>query len=418
MYDYEQAVFISYAWGEENEIIVNQLDQALHGRGMKIIRDKRDLEYTGSIKNFMERIGTGDCVIVVISDKYLKSPNCMFELVEIAANKQFEKRIFPVVLADADIYKIKGKFQYIKHWEDQIKELKELLKEVDPTNLQDIYDQLNLYDRIRDNISRLTGILSDMNALTPDMHRHSDFNQLYATIEKRMKERLATPVARRTYVAEERVEERQDFEPETILIPEGLFWLGKDPGEGVKDYDTPLHQISLPVYRISKYPVLNREYAAFITQSGTQVSAPLVGFSGLNPKDGLEDQPVKGVTLEDARAYCNWLSEMTERKYDLPNEAQLEKTYQGPYGCLDIVEDIYLWTCTLWGEDLSPPKYRYPWKNDGRNNPNANSQIRRVVCRYKKVDGADRPQRAGRSGQFPKKPLSPERYSFRVVMNI
>lgn len=209
-----------------------------------------------------------------------------------------------------------------------------------------------------------------------------------------------------------------DYEPKTIYIAEGSFWMGSDPGEGIKDYDTPRHKVSLPTYRISKYPVLNREYAAFITQSGTQVSAPLVGFSGLNPKDGLEDQPVKGVTLEDASAYCKWLSEMTERKYDLPNEAQLEKTYQGPYGCLDIVEDIYLWTCTLWGEDLSPPKYRYPWKNDGRNNPNANSQIRRVVCRYKRVAGTDTSHRESRSGQFPKKPLSPERYSFRVVMNI
>ena len=412
MSDYERAVFISYAWGEENEIIVNQLDEALQARGMKIIRDKRDLDYTGSIKMFMERIGTGDCVIVVISDKYLKSPNCMFELVEMAGNKQFEKRIFPVVLADADIYKIKGKFQYIKHWEVQIKELKELLKEVDPTNLQDIYEQLNLYDRIRDNISRVTGILSDMNALTPEMHRDSEFNQLYAAIEKRMKERLATPVP--VALADEF--EREDFEPDTVLIPEGSFWLGSEPGEGVKEHDTPRHQVSLSVYRISKYPVLNREYAAFI-QSGTEVSAPLVGFSGLNPKDGLEDQPVKGVTLEDASAYCKWLSEMTKRKYDLPNEAQLEKAYQGPYGCLDIVDDIYLWTCSLWGEDLSPPKYRYPWKNDGRNNQNANSQIRRVVCKYKKVAGADTSYRYSRSGQYPKKPLSPERYSFRVVMN-
>ena len=210
------------------------------------------------------------------------------------------------------------------------------------------------------------------------------------------------------------------FEPETVFIPQGSFWLGSDPGEGVKDYNTPRHKVSLPNYRISKYPVLNREYAEFVTRSETQISAPLVGFSGLNPKDGLEDQPVKGVTLEDARAYCKWLSDMTKRKYDLPNEAQLEKAYQGPYGCFDIIEDIYLWTCTLWGENLSPPdsKYQYPWqKDDGRNNPNANSQIRRVVCRYKKAAGADASYRESRSGQFPKKPLSPERYSFRVVMN-
>ena len=43
-------------------------------------------------------------MIVVVSDKYLRSPNCMFELVEIAENQQFHDRVFPIVLVDANIY--------------------------------------------------------------------------------------------------------------------------------------------------------------------------------------------------------------------------------------------------------------------------------------------------------------------------
>lgn len=89
--------------GRESEAIVNQIDTALQQRGLKIIRDKRDLGYKGSISAFMERIGQGNCVIVVISDKYLRSPNCMFELVEIAEGKQFHDRVFPIVLADTDL---------------------------------------------------------------------------------------------------------------------------------------------------------------------------------------------------------------------------------------------------------------------------------------------------------------------------
>lgn len=191
MSEYEQAVFISYAWGGEREDIVNKIDDSLQKRGIKIIRDKRDLGYKGSIKTFMERIGTGDCVIVVISDKYLKSPNCMFELVEIAANKEFGDRIFPVVLADADIYKPVNQLQYIKYWETQLKELNDSLEGVGRVNLQGIYEQLDLYDRIRDNISKLTAILSDMNTLTPDMHSDSDFETLYNAIVKRLQENVA-----------------------------------------------------------------------------------------------------------------------------------------------------------------------------------------------------------------------------------
>ena len=60
-----------------SEEIVNQIDEALQKQGIQIIRDKLDLGYKGSIIGFMERIGQGNCVILVISDKYLRSPNYM-----------------------------------------------------------------------------------------------------------------------------------------------------------------------------------------------------------------------------------------------------------------------------------------------------------------------------------------------------
>ena len=188
MQEYEQSVFISYAWGGESEETVNQIDQALQQRGLKIIRDKRDLGYKGSISAFMERIGGGNCVIVVISDKYLRSPNCMFELVEIAEGKQFYDRVFPIVLSDANIYDPVRRLEYVKHWEEKRAELAQAMKEVDPANLQGIREDMDLYDRIRDKVSGLTSILKDMNTLTPDMHRDSDFSEIYTGIEKRMLE--------------------------------------------------------------------------------------------------------------------------------------------------------------------------------------------------------------------------------------
>jgi internalin A len=193
MKDYEQALFISYAWGGEREEIVNQMDQALQQRGIRIIRDKRDLGYKGSIKEFMERVGQGNCVIVVVSDGYLRSPNCMFELVEIAENKQLHDRVFPIVLADANIYDPVKRIEYVKHWEVRRAELAEAMKTLDPANLQGIREDMDLYDRIRDRISGLTSILKDLNTLTPEMHQDSNFGILYDAIEKRMKEVPATP---------------------------------------------------------------------------------------------------------------------------------------------------------------------------------------------------------------------------------
>ncbi|MFN8413441.1 MAG: toll/interleukin-1 receptor domain-containing protein [Anaerolineales bacterium] len=192
MGNYENEVFISYAWGGKSEEIVNSLDTSLQQRGIKIIRDKRDLGFKGSIKEFMERIGQGHCIIVVVSDKYLRSPNCMFELVEIAENKQFHDRIFPIILEDADIYDPVKRIGYVKYWEEKRAELAEAIKSLDPANLQGIRDDMDLYDRIRDKISGLSSTLKDMNALTPEIHQNSNFSHLYDAIEKRLKEGPST----------------------------------------------------------------------------------------------------------------------------------------------------------------------------------------------------------------------------------
>lgn len=188
----EQSVFISYAWGEETserEAIVNQIDKSLQKRGLKIIRDKRDLGYKGSIRKFMERIGEGDSIIVVISDKYLRSKNCMYELVQISKNKQFADRVFPIILSDAKIFDAGDRVDYIEHWEKEKERLNKKIRELsDFSNLQSIQEELNDYDDFRDEIDGLTGILKDMNTLNPAMHKDSDFSELFTAIEKRMKE--------------------------------------------------------------------------------------------------------------------------------------------------------------------------------------------------------------------------------------
>ena len=46
----------------------------------EVIRDKHNLEYKGFISDFIGEIGQGKCVVVAISQKYVRSPFCMFEL--------------------------------------------------------------------------------------------------------------------------------------------------------------------------------------------------------------------------------------------------------------------------------------------------------------------------------------------------
>jgi hypothetical protein len=192
---------VSYKWGGKGEEIVNQIEQALQARGLRIIRDKRDLGYKGSIHKFMERIGQGNCVIVVIDDAYLRSNNCMFELMEIAEAKQFHDRTFPVVLNDANIYDTLKRIEYVKYWELKRAELAEAMKTLDPANLQGIRDDIDLYDRIRDQISRLISTLNDMNTYTPEMHQTGDYQILADAIVERLESK--------DYVQQETIRDRR-----------------------------------------------------------------------------------------------------------------------------------------------------------------------------------------------------------------
>lgn len=182
-FHYEKGVFVSYARVVEQEGIVNEIDQALQTCGIRMIRD---LGYRASIREFMERMGKSNCVIVVISDEYLRSPDCMSELMEIADGKEFRDRIFPVVLDDANIYDPVKRIEYVRYWEAKRAELAEAMKTVDPANLQGIRDDMDLYDRIRDQISGLTSILKDMNTLTPEIHKEGNYRILVDAIARKL----------------------------------------------------------------------------------------------------------------------------------------------------------------------------------------------------------------------------------------
>lgn len=186
--EFEKEIFISYAWGGDSEKIVDQLEQTFQEKGILIVRDKSDLGYKGLIQKFMQRIGRGKCVIVVISEKYLRSENCMFELVQIAKNGDFYERILPVVLDDAKIYKPVDRIRYVQYWEEQIRELDEAMRSVAQANLQGFREDIDLYNEIRANLPQLTNILKDMNTLTAKIHMESGFKELIIAIEEKLNE--------------------------------------------------------------------------------------------------------------------------------------------------------------------------------------------------------------------------------------
>lgn len=179
-------VFVSYGWTPESNAIVDRIQDTLGSKGIRLLRDREEVRYKDSIRDFMRRIGQGKCVVVVISEKYLRSENCMFEMIEIAKNPGLRERVFPIVLSDANIYKATGRIKYVRYWEDEIKELDEALKTVRGDNLTKLQEDLNLYSEIRRLFDDITGTLRDMNALIPEQHEGSGFEELIRRIRAQL----------------------------------------------------------------------------------------------------------------------------------------------------------------------------------------------------------------------------------------
>ena len=118
---------VSYAWGDETpegrdrEQIVDEFSNSAEKQGKKIIRDKTEMRVGDSIVQFMQQIGRADRIFVFLSDKYLKSTFCMFELSEIWRNcllepERFLKRIRVFTLPCAKIWSPEERTAYAIYW--------------------------------------------------------------------------------------------------------------------------------------------------------------------------------------------------------------------------------------------------------------------------------------------------------------
>ena len=175
-------VFVSYKWGGDSEALVDEIQQRMADRGVLITRDKNEVAYRDSIQRFMQRIGAGKCVVVILGKAYLESKNCMYELTQIAGHPEFARRVYPVVMDDAGIFDAVIRLGYVKYWEHKKAELDAAMKEVGQEHLEGVREELDLYEDIRNTIARIMNVLGDMNTLTPEMHHGTDFEQLYTQL--------------------------------------------------------------------------------------------------------------------------------------------------------------------------------------------------------------------------------------------
>jgi formylglycine-generating enzyme required for sulfatase activity len=118
-----------------------------------------------------------------------------------------------------------------------------------------------------------------------------------------------------------------------VSIPGGTFWMGSPDGVG-GDCERPRHQVAIAPFFMSKFAITQEQYEAVIGKNPSN-------FKGTK-------RPVEQVSWFDAIAFCEQLSQLSQRQFTLPSEAQWE------YACRAGTETPF-----YFGETISTDQANY-----------------------------------------------------------
>src|SRR5690606_10240201 len=120
---------VSYAWNDPSKEIVDRACKEAEARGYTVLRDITDFHLGDSFARFVERLAEDDrTLFVILSDKYLKSENCMRELLEVwnSCGKKPEKfadRLRVYCLDDARILRLSDQLRYTAYWKSEVNKI-------------------------------------------------------------------------------------------------------------------------------------------------------------------------------------------------------------------------------------------------------------------------------------------------------
>ncbi|WP_232826364.1 formylglycine-generating enzyme family protein [Cyanothece sp. BG0011] len=120
-----------------------------------------------------------------------------------------------------------------------------------------------------------------------------------------------------------------DVPLELALIPHGTFTMGApEDEEGTRDNERPQHDVTISSFLMGRYPVTQAQWKAIALHTDLKVNIDLEEDPShfKKPYEGIDRwlRPVEQVNWYEAVEFCQRLSQLTGRDYQLPSEAQWE----------------------------------------------------------------------------------------------
>ncbi len=142
------------------------------------------------ISDYMKELGKGDLIMIFVSDRYARSPYCMFELYEIARNSKFEKTTFGDRVLIIPIERVRFDDpevleHYFDYWERQLNKWKKLMERRLDQSTGSTYARYEKTKVIAQNLGNLVDWLTDINSSSLSLLSENDFQLVKEAIQKR-----------------------------------------------------------------------------------------------------------------------------------------------------------------------------------------------------------------------------------------
>ncbi|MEA2560036.1 MAG: internalin [Acidobacteriota bacterium] len=192
-------VFISYAWGDdtpEGKIRVKAVDElqaALVEDGFQPVRDRDRIQPGERISAFIRQLTRADLVVAVISDKYLRSSYCMYEIYRLWQKHQgngdeLARCLVPIVLPEVKVGNLRERVPYLEYWADQAESLEALVRNPKLRPSSESWEEVRLVQEFAHHVDDILVFVQDI--LMPrklEAHLDDGFQTVREALRRRMR---------------------------------------------------------------------------------------------------------------------------------------------------------------------------------------------------------------------------------------
>ncbi len=176
-------IYISYRQKQPVKSIVrNWLCPSLKQADIDYCIDEENCGFGHNIEQFEREIGDADDVLIMLSDQYFYSINCMYELALVVKNRQHKRP--PVLVSLDDFSRTNDQYNKIcSHWENQLESIRQNMRGDRNRDLP-FTSNLEKVQLVLEYFGDAWKLICDINTLSFEQISEKNFRKLTAYIKE------------------------------------------------------------------------------------------------------------------------------------------------------------------------------------------------------------------------------------------